>query len=657
MRTLTGTLIAAQKAASRTPYVKVEARNNLCGVVNLKWARLYTGSEPDGPHALTIPGDGSLIRLRATPSGDNRKLYRQRVVDPGPASDYSAWTYLNIYGVTAVAACSLGTEVSLFWVKNTGEINSQKSLDNGATWAAADYPGYAPTGAVAQMAGAYKPNGDLALFFTDTSALYVIKCISGVWQARTVWNKTTGTLSGAAAVYDRDWKLLVSGQDSAGARKLWSLIYGDGGEVAAGNWSALKEINTAPSDSGLEFNHVFMDKTDVFRFFCNEKYTGSEAYNRPYWSHSLSGTEYLDNRWREPAPFDTEVINGLAAAHTSSCCWLSTPSGIWRAALAAVILDLSADVSMLKHTALTDAGKVEIELRNDLGQYATLPAPLDTGCQIDISPGCRTNAGSEYSPGLTFTLQAFEYRSGSSKSTLLLEARDGWRWVKNWIARYQFRWNPATDDAAVSEILAQVLARCGIKLTILSSSATAGGFYPDFTIHPGEDGTDVIVRLLSFIPDVLYLEGSTAFLINPLAADASTYAYGTDHAIFEARFRTGAYTVNRTRVEGLAVMGEDFNWPEIEKNGDILQIVEDLNADTVARAHERGEAVLRKREIEAGGGNIRVPVNCGQQLYDVVEITDVVAGFSATRRRVLGLVLAYQPAKGIYEHQLIIGNV
>jgi hypothetical protein len=89
MRTLTSSLLAAQKAHSRIPAVSVQARNLITGVVNLKWTRLYTGSEADYYHAVTLPGDGSLIRLRITPISDARKLYRQRVTSPGPSSDFS----------------------------------------------------------------------------------------------------------------------------------------------------------------------------------------------------------------------------------------------------------------------------------------------------------------------------------------------------------------------------------------------------------------------------------------------------------------------------------------------------------------------------------------------------------------------------------------
>ena len=37
MRSLSSTLLAAQKEASHIPYVKVEAKNKIAGVVRLDW--------------------------------------------------------------------------------------------------------------------------------------------------------------------------------------------------------------------------------------------------------------------------------------------------------------------------------------------------------------------------------------------------------------------------------------------------------------------------------------------------------------------------------------------------------------------------------------------------------------------------------------------
>ena len=67
MRSLTATLLTAQKEASHTPYVKVEAKNRIAGVVRFDWERLYSGSEDGYFHAVTMPGDCSLIRARITP--------------------------------------------------------------------------------------------------------------------------------------------------------------------------------------------------------------------------------------------------------------------------------------------------------------------------------------------------------------------------------------------------------------------------------------------------------------------------------------------------------------------------------------------------------------------------------------------------------------
>ena len=132
------------------------------------------------------------------------------------------------------------------------------------------------------------------------------------------------------------------------------------------------------------------------------------------------------------------------------------------------------------------------------------------------------------------------------------------------------------------------------------------------------------------------MEGNQAYLVNPLADDTAVYSYGSDHVIFEGRYRTGEWKINRIRVEGNGILAESFGWEEIQKQGDILALVEDLNLDTIAKAADRAAAWLRKAEIESISGFIRIPVNCGQQLYDVVEITDARAGLSAAKRRVLG---------------------
>ena len=45
-------------------------------------------------------------------------------------------------------------------------------------------------------------------------------------------------------------------------------------------------------------------------------------------------------------------------------------------------------------------------------------------------------------------------------------------------------------------------------------------------------------------------------------------------------------------------------------------------------------------------GTIEVPVNCGQELYDLIEVTDSRAGLVAAKRRIVGIHLLYSRGPG-----------
>ena len=105
------------------------------------------------------------------------------------------------------------------------------------------------------------------------------------------------------------------------------------------------------------------------------------------------------------------------------------------------------------------------------------------------------------------------------------------------------------------------------------------------------------------------------------------------------------------------VVVDAFSWNEIDRVYDHLKQLENENIDTTQKAQVQGEAHLRQVEIESAGGYILVPVNCGQQLYDIIDITDSQAELSAEKRRVLGLVLTYHPRCGEYDERLLLGAV
>ena len=131
----------------------------------------------------------------------------------------------------------------------------------------------------------------------------------------------------------------------------------------------------------------------------------------------------------------------------------------------------------------------------------------------------------------------------------------------------------------------------------------------------------------------------------------------------EGNYKTGAWEVNQITVEGYddsagePIIVERFAWDEMNQVYERLRQIDDRNLSAVAEAQERGDAHLREAEMASAGGCILVPVNCGQQLYDVIDITDSRAGLSGAKRRVLGFSLVYNTRRAEYHQRLYLGAV
>jgi len=659
MRSLSSTLLAAQRSLSRLPYVKVEILEKIGGVMKLNWSRLYSGSEPDFYHAVTMPGDGSLIRARVDPT--TYQLYLQRVMNPGPGSDFSSWTGITtVSGVSGIALCSSGATVLLFYVGvDQQTICVRESTDNGASFGSEVSITTAPA-AVGWLAAAFNGQGVVALFYSVGSTVYVVKRTGGSWGSPSAWSNSVSAATGLACVYAGDWNLAVCGQDSASNQKVWTCVYGDGYSQSPGTWSALAELTLANAGSNVEFRCPYLGYPDVFRLFFVEKYSGTAPYSRLFWSHSLATAEFISNLWREPVPFDLSSNYGLAIAYRGSYVWLSMSSGVWRAEVSPPSVEVTQDVLSLTAETRPSSGRLRVELRNDDGRYSSIGsgayAAIGEGSEVRISPGYRTTVGPEVSTGPAYWIEGWDYFSQGGKASFIIFAGDGWSILEHWKARRQFGW--AAGEKNIFQLLSFVFARAGLELSSISNSDAMVNHYPAFTIHPGESGAMAVQRLLDMVPDVLFFRGNFGYIKNPLAGDSSDYGYGSDHVLWEGRYTSSAQAVNRVQVYGEGVLSESFSWAEIAKVYDRLRQVHDLNLDTVAKAQARGEAELRREAIARLSGETRVPVNCGQELYDVIEITDSRAGLSAAKRRILGITLRYSTIREAhYDQRLLLGGV
>ena len=144
-------------------------------------------------------------------------------------------------------------------------------------------------------------------------------------------------------------------------------------------------------------------------------------------------------------------------------------------------------------------------------------------------------------------------------------------------------------------------------------------------------------------------------------------AYGTPtilkyvwHLILDGQYNVESPETNRTfvigrDVYGNPVWGEAHDAMESALVGERLDFQPDPAIPTTAQAADVAAAVLSKLRLSKKRGVILIPYNCGQELWDVVQITDAGANQSAVSFRVVGIRFEYHPRQARYEHRLLLG--
>jgi hypothetical protein len=658
VRTLSGTLLAAQRSASAVPYVKVEVSDYLGDMPRLRWRRLYTGSEGGYYHAVVLAGDGSLVRARIDPG--TKVLYTQRVAAPGPGSDFSQWTSHGAVSATgAVALAGQGSTVLLFYVDGDGvTVKVKSSTDNGASWGSAVTVATAGS-AVKYLAAAVATGGDRVVFWTVGAVVWRSRYTGGSWGAAASWTNTVATITGLACRYTLDWSVVVTGTEAGSTDAVvWQATYGDGVEAAADAWSGLTEVMRAAAGSGVTYASPAVSYLGGFRLWFVERYAGPVAYERVMWSGELPTVALFGEAvWREPEAFDYQSEYGVAMDRTAAAGWLSAPAGVWRAEFPGTpFLDVTGDVVEVEAYERAFEGGLELTLRNDDGRYNVLGsganAYLRRGARVQVSAGYRTAAGAEVSAGPEYWVTSIEHVVGP-EARLVVRAEGAWRFLEEWRARRQLVWAGSKNVAGLLEWLCR---RAGLSYSTVSGSGELTGLYPAFTVHPGESGLVAVKRLLGMVPDRLRLAGGGLKGVNPLASDGAVYGYGTVHVLLRGRFRERGPEVNRAQAYGAGVFGEAMDFGEVEAMGERLEQVADKNVVTGGGAEARAGAVLRVAAMGGRADEVAVLMNVGQELWDVVEVTAVQAGLSGAKRRVVGMGWVYRTGRRpAYELELVLG--
>jgi len=697
MKTLTSTLLASQRKAHRLPYIEAKVYDYEAGIQRLTWTRVYEGSEPDNHHGIGFDGNGDMHRIRA---GASNTLYRQKITNPGPSSDYSQWTQItsNCDGPCAVAA--YGAKVYIFYRTTGNVLWKYYSHDYGQSWQNTQLVDYSE---VASLVACWWGTGNIVVCFALKSSFPVkingiVLDTSDQSTSQHEWYDGTHPLLdtyGIGATFNPFWpaiEIVLAGKESNTPYNHYDLFRTKFSDSY--NFLALESFLMAPDGEDITYEYpdchlpASAQSYETNRIIAVEKFVGTTAYTRPITCHVVKGTYWSDTTFTEPKPFlDVASSYGLRFQSTSDYWWLSKPDGVWRALRpAALPLDVTKDIISVQTNVIASpdssgCGNLIIDLDNSQGQYATpgegALASLRFRSEILLKLGYKTSQGDEAVEAGTYWIDSWEYQSvslrGESRSnlsTFTLNCLDGWGLMDRWTARYQMRWNKdAVNPKSVWQILYQLLARVGIKLTNTPpqpQSSAINNFYADFMVTPGTGGDTAIRRLLSFIPDQLVFRGQEAFTKNPLAGEESCYSYDViasgawqSHPILSGKY-VSAVTASRARAIGQdedanRIVKDAFDWELLKLAIDILEQDYDPNLATTARAQERADAILREASLRAERGNLVVPTNVGQELYDVITVTDARCGISQEKYRVQAIRTNYDRRKGRYDQTLTLG--
>lgn len=661
MRSLAAQLTTAQRARTRTPYLKIVISDANAGATRIRPATWYTGAEAAGPHAVAVPTDGSLIRLRI----EANTLYRQRVTTPGAASNYTVW--VNWRAATRLCAIAqYGANLVAFAVDNATptQVYTATSADNGATWSAFALAFTQPA-TITAVAAAAKANGDIVCVNADAGAnINARKYTGGAWGANLLTADGVITANGVAVHYSGDYCVTRTGAlIPAPGSAVQTLLYGDGFSQAIGTWSGAKTIQTTAAAPLVAYSAPFSANPSVHRMLYREAFTGTTAYDRIVHSHIPPTQDWNTEAWREPEPFNLTHAYGLAIAQGTATLFLTTPSRVYAQPAVAATVDVTARVISAE---LPDdppnAGTGEIILDNADGTYALAPPePITIGAEVTPGFGYLTSTGNLSSNGPSYWISAISHTTYPSR-TLKLTVVNAFGLCQ--LVRLTRSLQYVAGAQNLFNILRLLFARAGVDFSGVGSSQSAN-LYPAFAAHPGENVLTAIRRAMKAGPDTVHQRAAAILVHEPLAADASVAPYSAqpdhanNHEISAAVYvaRQPAYAHARAAGGPAAdVHSDNIDYTAAGFHYTGPAVVADRNATTAALTDAITAAAQRNAQIAATSDELTTPVHCGLEVNDVIDLTDNRLALVAAKRRVLRITTRLSRAQRPgYEQKLLLG--
>ena len=645
MRTLSADLLAAQRAASGAPFVRAVVLSGIRDINHLRFTETYQAALPDDEHDAVA---------------DNFSLHRARVNGGNAQYERNAGTGWVTFSTAAdcdhVAVSAIDDKRVIFVYNRGAALYFRESTNQ-------PIPGtfgletliLTTTATPAAIAVAYKnTSGDLVVIWEEGGALKRIRRDGGTFGSAASWTQSANSINGLDVEHLGDFHLVLTGTDTADRPTLWSLILGDGVEVASDTWPQFFVQNQAEADESITFQAPFLEVIDTHRITYVEKFSGSPAYTRTYWTMIQSGADFSPGNWQwmDPVPLDNTSDFGYAvtAGVTSpSTVFFSRPAQVLEATSAVSTLDMSSDLveaTIDERDGLTQ--RAELVFDNSNGQYAGPPAPIALHHDVDLGLGY--DALFSKPPGQSIV--GWEYRRRGGLSTFVLHTRG----VDYWLEQFAPR-TTIVDSGTMTQIARGAAGRAGLDFSNIGASSRASSLNLTWTIHPHQSHIAIIRALIATMPDILITNDvSHIAIFEPKATDAIDYTYGTDHALYRSSTRNAA-AASVAEILGEGVLGQVFDFGVMNEDKPLQDRRRDPHATTVGDAQDHATARLRNATLERDLGDLLTPPNCGLQIGDVVAYDDPLVSASQRKGRVISIQTRFRRRSAIYEQRIGLGGV
>lgn len=648
MRFLPADLLAAQQASSGAPFVRTVVLSGIRDMNHLRFNETYQAALPDDEHDA-VADASSLHRVRV--NGGNAQYEKNAG---------GGWTTLSSAADCNHVAIAAVNDQRVIVVYNRGAaLYFRESTDQPTPGTFGPETLILATAATpTAVAVAYKnTGGDLAVFWAEGAALKRVRRAAGSFGSAASWTQSANSINGLDVEHFGDFHLVLTGADTDGRPTLWSLILGDGVEVAADTWTQFFAQNQAEADESITFQAPFLEVIDTHRITYVEKFSGSPAYTRTYWTMIQSGANYSPGHWEwmDPVPLDNESDFGYAvtAGVTSpSTVFYSRPGQVLEASSAVSTLDMSAD--LIEATVEERDGlaqRAELVFDNSNGQYAGPPAPIAIHHDVDLGLGY--DALFSKPPGQSIV--GWEYRRRGGVSAFVLHTRG----VDYWLARFGPR-TTIVDTGTMTQIARGAAGRAGLEFSNIGASSRASTLNLTWTIHPHQSHIDILRALIAIMPDLLITNDvSRIAIFEPKATDSIDYSYGTDHAVYQSHTREQP-AASVAEILGEGVLGQAFDFEMMDQDKPLQDRRRDPHAALLGEAQDHAAARLRKAILEQDLGYLITPPNCGLQTGDVIAYTDLLVSASQLTARVRSIQTRFRRAgsgPALYEQRIGLGGV